>query len=275
MGDIIENLDWDDNQKDKNNSPLLPKSIRGLIVGKSGCGKTNLLINLLLKEGWLDYDKLFVFGKSLFQPKYKIIKSGFEHNLPKCKILELFRDSHAITKQNVPIADVMNELAKQNAKKGEVKDCCFFEDSTDMPDPKDLNSTNKNLMIFDDILLEKQNKCEDYYTRGRHSNVDCFYLSQNYFKLPRQTIRENSNFIILFKQDLKNITHIFNDHASCDMTFDEFRKLCNKCWQVPYGFLTIDKNSEIFDGRYRSNFHRFYYTDEDIENLKNILKNVN
>ena len=50
-------------------------------------------------------------------------------------------------------------------------------------------------MIFDDLLLEKQNKCESYYIRGRHSNVDCFYLSQNYFKLPRQTIRETANFI--------------------------------------------------------------------------------
>ena len=56
----------------------------------------------------------------------------------------------------------------------------------------------KNLMVFDDLLLERQNKCEAYYTRGRHSNVDCFYLAQNYFKLPRQTIRENANFICFF-----------------------------------------------------------------------------
>ena len=34
-----------------------------------------------------------------------------------------------------------------------------------------LSSENKNLMIFDDVLLEKQNKCESYYIRGRHSNV--------------------------------------------------------------------------------------------------------
>ena len=34
--------------------------------------------------------------------------------------------------------------------------------------------------------------------RGRHSNVECFYLAQNYFKHPRETIRENTNFICLF-----------------------------------------------------------------------------
>ena len=49
------------------NNPLLPRSIRGLIVGKSGYGKTTFLFNFLLKPGWLDYDNLCIFGKSLFQ----------------------------------------------------------------------------------------------------------------------------------------------------------------------------------------------------------------
>ena len=108
---------------------------------------------------------------------------------------------------------VVQEWAKSIKNKSNIK-CIFFETASDVPDPRDLNS-----MIFDDLLLERQNKCECYYIRGRHSNVDCFYLSQNYFKLPRQTIRENANFICLFPQDLKNINHIFNDHVGDDMTY--------------------------------------------------------
>ena len=50
-------------------NPLLPRSIRGKIVGKSGCGKTTLLLNLLLRPGWLDYDNLFVFGKKSFSTR--------------------------------------------------------------------------------------------------------------------------------------------------------------------------------------------------------------
>lgn len=29
-------------------------------------------------------------------------------------------------------------------------------------DPKELNSIHKNLIVFDDVLLEKQNKCNDF-----------------------------------------------------------------------------------------------------------------
>jgi len=34
----IKNLSWNENVTNKNNHPLLPKSLRDLIVGKSGCG---------------------------------------------------------------------------------------------------------------------------------------------------------------------------------------------------------------------------------------------
>ena len=218
----IKDLSWNETITKRFNNPLLPRSIRGKIVGKSGCGKTTLLLNLLLRSGWLDYDNLCVFGKSLFQPEYRILKKAFEENLPKEYILRLFNMRDEIQNSQVPLSIVVQEWAKTIKNKSNVK-CNFFETSSDVPDPRDLNSEDENLMIFDDLLLEKQNKTERYYIRGRHSNVDCFYLSQNYFKLPRQTIRENANFICFFPQDLKNINHIYSDHVGDDMTKEEFK----------------------------------------------------
>ena len=86
----IPDLSWNEVISKRFNNPLSPRSIRGIIVGKSGCGKTTLLLNLLLRPGWLNYDNLSVFGKSLFQPKYRILKKAFEENLPKESILRLF-----------------------------------------------------------------------------------------------------------------------------------------------------------------------------------------
>jgi len=113
-------------------------------------------------------------------------------------------------------------------------------------------------MIFDDLLLQKQNKCEAYYVRGRHSNCDCLYLSQNYFKLPRQTIRENANFFCLFPQAQKNIDHKFNDHVSQEMTKEQFKKLCKTAWSKPHYFVVIDLTSPKNCGKYRSGFDDFY-----------------
>ena len=52
----------------------------------------------------------------------------------------------------------------------------FVEHGEDVPDPRELDPYHKNLMVLDDLMLSKQNTCEDYYVRGRHNNVDCFYL---------------------------------------------------------------------------------------------------
>ena len=183
----------------------------------------------------MDYDNLQVFGKSLFQPEYKIIKEGFEKKLTKENILKLFIIQDKIRERNITPSDVIESMAEQLTEKSNIK-CKFFETADDVPDPSALNKKDKNLMIFDDLQLEKQNTCEKYYVRGRHSNVDCFYLAQNYFKLPRQTIRENANFICLFPQDQKNIDHIYKGHASTDMPIEEFKTLCKKAWSKPHGF---------------------------------------
>ena len=88
----VKNLAWNENLSKRCNHPLLPKGIRELIIGKSGCGKTTLLINLLLRPGWLDYNNINILGKSLFQPEYHILKKAFEEKLTKEVIITLFEN---------------------------------------------------------------------------------------------------------------------------------------------------------------------------------------
>ena len=88
------------------------------------------------------------------------------------------------------------------------------------------------------------------------------YLAQNYFKLPRQTIRENSNLICLFRQDLKSLNHIYADHVGDDMTKEEFRKFCKNCWDnTQHGFIVIDLTSKKENGKYRYGFDNFFIPD--------------
>ena len=98
----IADLSWNEVTSKRFNRPLLPKSIRGIIVGKSGCGKMTLLLNLSLRPGWLNYDNLYVFGKSFFQPEYRTLQKAFEENLLKERILDLFNAIDEIRDKQIP-----------------------------------------------------------------------------------------------------------------------------------------------------------------------------
>ena len=93
----------------RQNSPLLPENIRGLIIGKSNCGKTTLLFNLLLRPGWLDYNHLYVFGKSLHQPEYQILKKGFEEGLSKRQISNVFMQQDILIKVDLTPIEAIEE----------------------------------------------------------------------------------------------------------------------------------------------------------------------
>ena len=193
----------------------------------------------------------------MFQPEYHILKKAFVEKLLKEVITRLFEHQNEITNLgNSPIS-IVEEVAKEIKDKSDVV-YNFYQSAEDVLDPRELSSEKKNLMVLDDLLFEKQNACESYYVRGRHSNVDCFYLAENYLKLPRQTIRVNANFICLFPQDLKNLNHIFDDHVGSDMTKEEFRKLCNTSCENQHGFVIIDLSSKKNNGKYRSGLDEFY-----------------
>ena len=241
-------------KKRRENSPLLPSNIRGLIIGKSNCGKTTLLLNLLLKPDWLDYNHLYVFGRSLHQQEYQVLKKGFEIGLSKEQISNVFANQDALHGMSpLSILDEYSGVCQGNIKAD------FYGDCTMLPDPADLNENEKNLLVLDDCFLGNQNKAEAYYTRGRHNNCDTWFISQNYFRLPRHTIRENANLIILFPQDSKNLSHIHADHCDDDMTFIEFKKFCRDVWgDAKHNFVTIDLTSDKHKGKYRKKLDSFY-----------------
>jgi len=139
------------------------------------------------------------------------------------------------------------------------KEVASFHSNADEIIPvESLDKKECSIMVFDDVMLEKQTPIEKYFCQGRHGGADCFYLTQNYFRIPKQAIRDNANLVVFFSQDGKNIRAIHDAFVAGDMPFDEFRDFCRSCWDQPYAFAVIDLTSKAFNGKYRCGFDRFY-----------------
>lgn len=217
----ITNVDPNDKKVGKfiKHSILLPNSIRCIICGPSGVGKTNVIINLLESPNGLKFENVYIYSKSLFQPKY------------------------------VYLRNLLSSIKGMG---------CYLFSSNDDVIPIE-NVKPNSVFIFDDVICDKQNNMRAYFCMGRHKGVDSFYLSQSYAHIPKHLIRENANLIVLFRQDDMSLRHIFNDFSiSNDMTFETFKEICAKCWKEDdHGFLVINTENSKDNGKYRMQFDKF------------------
>ena len=189
----------------KRHGQLLPNSIRAVFCGPSNCGKTNALLSLLLHKNGLKFENIYIYSKSLNQPKYVLLKD----------ILQSI--------------DGMKFFA--------------FGDRDQVISPDEVSPNS--VMIFDDVSCEKQDNMRAYFCMGRHKIVDCSYLCQSYAQVPKHLISDNVNFLAIFQQDELNLLHIYKDHVNTDMTFDKFKHIRLGFWNdSSYGFLVIDKDSK-------------------------------
>ena len=160
------------------------------------------------------------------------MQNEFEAGLSRQQISNVFANQDALRVANIsPLTPIATFSGARNGKIKADDDC------HNIPGPPALDPMQKNLLLLDDCFLGKQNKAEAYYTRGRHDNCDTIYIAQNYFRLPRHTVRENSNIIILFSQDVKNLTHIHADHCSSDISLSLSRS--SSSFAMEYGAVVV------------------------------------
>jgi hypothetical protein len=95
-------------------SDLLPnEQVRFLLTGPSGSGKTQRMINMLLEDGFLDYDHLIICTQSAYQLCYKMIILGFHYGLSKAELYELidnFNDYTPNEDQDVDDDAILNAI---------------------------------------------------------------------------------------------------------------------------------------------------------------------
>ena len=189
--------------------PCMPKqTFRMLLVGPSGCGKTNLLIHLLSKP-LIFYDCIYLYAKNIEQDKYQ----------------DLIKDFIPISKE------VGYDVIQYSNDK--------------ITPVKELDNESQKVIIFDDYVCEKnQNSIVDYLIQGRHKNCSVIYLSQSFYKTPKD-IRLNCSHFCIYDVPSKNEIGLITRELG--VIKEQYEKATNK----PFSFLYVDKPSK----KVRRNFY--------------------
>ena len=127
----------------------------------------------------------------------------------------------------------------------------FIEYSNDMQDVyKNINDynpdkENKILIVFDDMIADMINNKKlnsivtELFIRGRKLNISLVFITQSYFKDPKD-VRLNTILIFIMKiPDKRELQQIAINHSS-NIDTKDFIKVYKKCTDEPYSILVND-----------------------------------
>ena len=200
----MEIPNYDTNTKNKKYKQLydsMPNdTFRMLICGSSGCGKTNTLFHMLI-EPLLYYDEIHLYAKNLEQEKY----------------------------QN--LINIMNDMSRKN---GYNYDIMTVSNDEIIPIKNLPYEDNQKIIIFDDYVCEKnQRDIVDYLIQGRHKNCSVIYLSQSFYKTPKD-IRLNCSHYCIFDVPTRERNMLSSELG---VEKEQFKKATKK----QYDFIYVDK----------------------------------
>lgn len=162
-----------------------------------------------------------------------------------------FQNIHLITKnKDEPLYNYLSDQLKDKGFE-------IHEGIDKAPDLDSFNKKEQTLVVFDDLVLEKnQRAIEEYYIRARKLNCSVIYLSQSYFAVPLN-IRRNLTYLVIKRlQSLKDLYAILREYA-LGVDKSVLKKMYENSTETKQDFLLVDMEAEAED-RFRKNFNDIY-----------------
>ena len=117
----------------------------------------------------------------------------------------------------------------------------------------------KMLIVFDDMIADMINNKKlnpvvtELFIRGRKLNVSIVFITQSYFKVPKDVRLNSTHFFIMKIPNKRELQQIALNHSS-DIDFKDFMKIYKKCTAESYSFLVNDTTLPSDDSlRFRKN----------------------
>ena len=104
---------------------------------------------------------------------------------------------------------------------------------------------NKILIVFDDMIADMiHNKklnsiVTELFIRGRKLNISLVFITQSYFKVPKDVRLNTTHFPISKCPNKRELQQIAINHSS-DINTKDFENIYKKCTAEQYSFLAID-----------------------------------
>ena len=121
-----------------------------------------------------------------------------------------------------------------------------------------LGKERKILIVFDDMIADINNKklnpvVTELFIRGRKLNISIVFITQSYFKVPKDVRLNSTHFFITRIPNKRELQQIALNHSS-DIDFKDFIKIYKKCTAEPYSFLLNGTTLPLDDPlRFREN----------------------
>ena len=79
----------------------------------------------------------------------------------------------------------------------------------------------------------------ELFIRGRKLNISTVFITQSYFKVPKDVRLNSTHFLIMKIPNKRELQQNSLNHSS-DIGFKDFIKIYKKCTAEPYSFLVND-----------------------------------
>ena len=208
-----------------------------IINGKSGSGKTNLLLNLCLKkEFWgkeRPTDKTGYFDLTFF-----FSPTAESDDMPEYL---------GIDKKRIVVDDFENKLEH------------VFTVQDKIIKSKGIEKSPKILLIYDDMQANAKFMRSKIFLRSfianRHSNITTIFLSQSFTRTPRACRLQASN-IMIFPASESEINLLVDEFCPAHTTSAQFYELVKEATKDQFNFLHINCKAPMQD-RFRKNLDTY------------------
>ena len=217
---------------------IIPRHASSVIFnGRSGSGKSNLLINLLTRS-------------EFYGPKKEGEKGYFD-------LVYLFSPTanggdDLVTFLNLPEKRIDTSLSTSKLDH-------IINTQQKLIESKGILKSPKILIIFDDIQSDaKFMRTKSFlrcFIQCRHLNISTFLCSQRFNRTPK-ACRMQANNIFFFPGSDSEVELMLDEYCPANTSKKDFRKIIDHATAEPYNFLHINLRSPV-EKRFRKNLDEY------------------